>query len=91
VDDVIGLDDNLKLKERHGQPGEVSPHRITKQARVWRHDRQQYELMAYTADIERNWYEQTWRTESDGAVAYHKHGFLDDPRVHGKSARQPRL
>lgn len=87
VDEAVGTSDGLALDERHGDPGTVRPHRETSQRRLWNHDRQRYEVRTIVVDRDRNTYEQVWRHDPSGEE-WTKKGALDDPEMHGRSARR---
>lgn len=82
--------DGLGLKARHGLPGETKPFKEIKDRVKWNHRRQRYERCRELYDRENNDYVQEWSNLDTGEVTYPKRGRLDDPGMHGESARRPR-
>jgi hypothetical protein len=90
-DEGTGAETEVRVRGRHGAVGEVRPHRDLRVSVRWNHDRQQHEQRRMLIDYGNNRYEQTWSTLDTGEVTFHKEGCLDDPAVHGKSARSTTL
>lgn len=90
VEDSVTLSEaRLHLQARHGAPGEVRPHAEVSDEVKWNADRERFERRHIVVDRENNGYSQTWYDLDTGEIAWQKSGALDDPEMHGLSARRP--
>ncbi|WP_328304443.1 hypothetical protein [Actinomycetospora sp. NBC_00405] len=90
VTDELRIDEGLRGKARHGQPGEVKPHREQYSEIKWNGDRQRMERRVEVVDRENDYYLQEWRHLDTNEVTFRKEGRLSDPAMHGQSARRGR-
>lgn len=83
--------ESLRLKGRHTEAGVPKKPYLEVSSEVrWNHDRQQWERRRLVVDRDRKHYEQVWTDLQTGEETYGKRGPLDDPGMHGESARRPR-
>ena len=54
----------------------------------WNHDRQRMERRVMHIDSDNYYYRQEWFDLETGELMFSKEGRLNDPDVHGKSARR---
>lgn len=87
VEDHASIVEGLRTAARHGEPGEVSPHHLVYDEVKWNMDRRRHERRVMVVDRENNTYSQTWYQLETGEVTWEKSGRLDDPDMHGESAR----
>lgn len=87
-EDALPVYTGFKGQARHGQPGEVRWHSEQRSEIRWNHDRRRMERRVEVFDRENNYYLQEWRHLETGEVTFRKEGPLDDPRLHGESARR---
>ncbi|MGB8382048.1 MAG: hypothetical protein WCG47_12570, partial [Dermatophilaceae bacterium] len=87
-EECITITEETRIQQRHGEPRQVRPHAEIRDERKWNFDRERFERRRMVIDRENNRYEQTWHDEQTGEQTFHKSGRLDDPDVHGVSARR---
>lgn len=89
--DSATISEDLRLKGRHAEASvPIKPYLEVRYEVRWNHDRQQYERRRIVVDRDRKHYEQVWADLETGEETFGKRGPLDDPRMHGDSARRPR-
>jgi hypothetical protein len=87
VEDRASILEGLRTGARHGEPGEVSPLHLVYDEVKWNEDRQRRERRVMVVDRENKTYSQAWYHLETGEVTWEKSGRLDDPDMHGESAR----
>jgi hypothetical protein len=89
VSDDVRVIDTMGLQARRGLPCQASPFKVISEQIKWSGDRGRFERRRMLIDRESNHYVQEWSDLTTGEVTYRKEGRLDDPEVHGESARRP--
>jgi hypothetical protein len=88
LNDSVGVHDGFDLAARHGEPGQVKPFREISDRVKRTHDRDRDERRRLVVDRDQSYYLQEWTDLDTGEVTWRKEGALDDPMMHGDSARQ---
>lgn len=86
--DQITLVEQSRLKKRDGEPGKIRPYAEHYDEARWNGDRSRVERRVMVVDRSTNFYSQEWSDLVTGEVVFTKSGALDDPDIHGESARR---
>jgi hypothetical protein len=86
--DEMTLVERSRLKKRHGESGRSRPYAEYYDELRWNDERGRVERRIMVVDRSTNFYSQEWFDLATGEVTFTKSGALDDPSLHGESARR---